>query len=148
MPTYIGKVCEKHPEAHGERDQTTRLCVECYREKKRARKRKDRSKRVLLNREARIRYGFEVGDALIVLRNIAIECALARGENGSAHWIRHIRIAARIAESYRMRLVPDSKPLNPDFVDSVVRSHAKYEVAAPDVPRETDGDQPDDEPDA
>lgn len=141
MPTYIGKICDIHPDASGERDRTTRLCIECYREKRRAQKAKTRAKQVVQNRENRIRYGFENGDALIVLRNVAIECALARGENGSAHWIRHVRVAARIADSYRVRLAPDAKPLNPDFVAAIVQSHAKYEVAQ-DVPRETE------EPDA
>lgn len=138
--TYFGKICDKHPHLEGERNVTSRLCVECFREKKRAQKAKTRPIRTQENRDARIRYGFEVGDALIVLRNVAIECALARQEN-VACWIRHVRIAARIADSYRVRLAPDAKPLNPDYVASVVRAHEQYEIAQ-GVPRETE------EPDA
>lgn len=137
MSTYLGKICDIHPDLGGERDRTTRLCLECYREKRRAQRAKTRAKQVVQNRENRIRYGFENGDALIVLRNVAIECAQARGENGSAHWIRHVRVASKIVESYRIRLAPDAPPLDPKSVEVVVRTYANYDHN-PEVPRETD----------
>lgn len=140
MPeTYYGKLCEKHPTASGLREARSRLCIECWREKRRKYKNVSREKTMKEARLERIRYGFEAGDAEAVIRNVAIECAAACFKPAQK-WPSYVHVASRIMDSYRKQFSPVPPPLDPEVVARVL---SRFPVeAAQNVPRETE------EPDA
>jgi hypothetical protein len=125
--TYQGKICDRHPEQHGVRLQRNGLCIECARIKK-----NDRKRRMLAaSRDDRIRSGFELGDAHLVIMNIAINCALA-AKRDAGFWREYVPLAVRFVESNHQRICPELPALQPDAIRAVESMYRRYTPPAPE----------------
>lgn len=119
--TYLGKLCDRHPEQSGVRLRRNGLCIECARIKK-----NDRKRRMLAaQRDDRIRAGFEQGDAHLVIMNIAINCAMAAGRD-AGFWREYVRIAIGMVEPVRERVCPTVPALRFDAIRSVESMYKRY----------------------